>query len=224
MKLRFLVRGLLLIALILVVAWVLGDTLGKDWVDANIRHHGIRGQLLFLALSSLFVAVGMSRQFIAILAGYGFGFGYGLLLVELASIAGCLIAFYSSRWFSASTIARRYPDKIRKIDDFIERDPFTKTLMIRLFPVGSNLLVNLAAGISRIPLLPFLLGSALGYLPQNIVFALAGSGISVDPVLRIGLGAVLFVISGLLGMHLLNRYRNERMVHDLVDDKQEAVS
>jgi uncharacterized membrane protein YdjX (TVP38/TMEM64 family) len=223
MKLHFLARGLLLIAAILGVAWFLGDMLGKEWVDANIRNHGVQGQLLFLALGGLFIAVGLSRQFMAILAGYGFGFTYGLLLVELASILGCLIAFYSARWCSASLIAERFPDKIRKIDEFIERNPFTKTLMIRLFPVGSNLLVNLAAGISRIPVLPFLLGSAIGYLPQNIVFALVGSGISVDPILRIGLGALLFVVSGLLGMYLLKRYRNEKIVHELIDE-EEAVS
>ncbi|WP_144375314.1 TVP38/TMEM64 family protein [Thiolapillus brandeum] len=222
-KLHFLARGLLLIAGILVLAWLLGDMLGKDWIDANIRNHGLRGQVLFLALSSLFVAVGLSRQFVAILAGYGFGFAYGVLLVEIASIMGCLVAFYYARWFSADMIAAHYPDKIRRIDDFIERSPFTKTLMIRLFPVGSNLVVNLAAGISRIPVLPFLMGSAIGYLPQNIVFALVGSGISVDPVLRMGLGALLFVISGLLGMYLLQRYRNEKIVVSLADE-EEAVS
>ncbi|WP_457673935.1 TVP38/TMEM64 family protein [Thiolapillus sp.] len=220
MKLHFLVRGLLLIAIIAAVAWVLGDMLDKAWIDAHIRNHGINGELLFLALGTLFIAVGLSRQFVAILAGYGFGFLQGLLLVELASILGCIIAFYYARWFSADMIATHYPDKIRRIDDFIERNPFTKTLMIRLFPVGSNLLVNLAAGISRIPVMPFLLGSAIGYLPQNIVFALVGSGINVDPSLRMGLGALLFIVSGLLGMYLLRRHRNEKLVSSLVEEER----
>ncbi len=219
MKLHFLVRGLLLIAVIAGVAWMLGDMLDKRWIDAHIRNHGINGELLFLALGTLFMAVGLSRQFVAILAGYGFGFFHGLLLVEIASILGCIMAFYYARWFSADMIAAHYPDKIRRIDDFIERNPFTKTLMIRLFPVGSNLLVNLAAGISRIPVMPFLLGSAIGYLPQNVVFALVGSGISVDPTLRMGLGALLFIISGLLGMYLLRRHRNEKLVSSLVEEE-----
>ncbi len=219
MKLHFLVRGLLLIAVIAGMAWMLGDMLDKGWIDAHIRNHGIYGEFLFLALGSLFTAVGLSRQFVAILAGYGFGFFHGLLLVEMASILGCIIAFYYARWSSADMIAAHYPDKIRRIDDFIERNPFTKTLMIRLFPVGSNLLVNLAAGISRIPVMPFFLASAIGYLPQNMVFALVGSGINVDPTLRMGLGALLFIISGLLGMHLLRRHRNEELVSSLVEEE-----
>ena len=222
MKLHFLIRGLLLIAVIAGVAWMLGDMLDKRWIDAHIRNHGINGELLFLALGTLFMAVGLSRQFVAILAGYGFGFLHGLLLVEIASILGCLMAFYYARWFSADMIATHYPDKIRRIDDFIERNPFIKTLMIRLFPVGSNLLVNLAAGISRIPVMPFLLGSAIGYLPQNMVFALVGSGINVDPTLRMGLGALLFIVSGLLGMYLLRRYHNEKLVSSLVEEEGTA--
>ncbi len=220
MKPRFLVRGLLLIAVIAGAAWMLGDLLDRRWMDVHIRNHGINGELLFLALGSLFMAVGLSRQFVAILAGYGFGFLHGLLLVEIASILGCIMAFYYARWFSADMIAAHYPDKIRRIDDFIERNPFTKTLMIRLFPVGSNLVVNLAAGISRIPVTPFLLGSAIGYLPQNIVFALVGSGISVDPTLRMGLAALLFIVSGLLGMYLLRRHRNEKLVSSLVEEER----
>lgn len=219
MKLQFLVRGLLLIAVIAVIAWLLGDLLDKAWIDAHIRGHGLNGQMVFIALGTLFIAAGLSRQFVAILAGYGFDFLYGLLLVELASMLGCILAFYYARWFGARMVARHYPDKIKKVDDFIEQDPFTKTLLIRLLPVGSNLLVNMAAGISKIPLLPFLAGSALGYLPQNIVFALVGSGINVDPALRFTLGAALFIISGLLGMVLLRKQRNKKVLNDLVKDE-----
>ncbi len=208
MKLHFLAKGLTLIAIIAAIAWLLGDLLDRHWIDSHIRGHGVNGQLLFLALGTAFIAAGLSRQFIAILAGYGFGFSYGLLLVELASILGCIIAFYYARWFGSKLFNTHFPEKIRKIDDFIEQAPFTKTLIVRLLPVGSNLLTNLAAGISRMPLLPFLLGSALGYLPQNIVFSLVGSGIQVDPALRIGIGTALFILSGILGMVLLRRQKN----------------
>lgn len=220
MKLQFLLRGLLLIAVIAIIAWLLGDLLDKTWIDTHIRGHGLNGQLFFLALSTVFIAAGLSRQFVAILAGYGFDFLYGLVLVELASMLGCILAFYYARWFGTNMVAHQYPDKIRKVDDFIEQDPFTKTLLIRLLPVGSNLLVNLAAGISKISLLPFLAGSALGYLPQNIVFTLVGSGINVDPALRFTLGAALFIVSGLLGMVLLRRQRSKKALNELVEDEE----
>jgi hypothetical protein len=40
-----------------------------------------------------------------------------------------------------------------------------------------------------------------------VIFALLGSGIHLDPVLRISTGVVLFLISGMLGVALFRRYR-----------------
>lgn len=94
-----------------------------------------------------------------------------------------------------------------RINSFLHDNTFSTAVMIRLLPVGNNLVTNLVAGIANVRALPFLLGSALGYWPQTAVFALIGSGISLDPIFRIGLGVVLLVISGALGGHL---YRHTR--------------
>jgi uncharacterized membrane protein YdjX (TVP38/TMEM64 family) len=79
--------------------------------------------------------------------------------------------------------------------------------LIRLLPVGSNVLTNLVAGVSSVPLLPFLAGSLVGYLPQTVIFVLLGSGIHVQPVWRTVVSVALFVVSGLLGVVLYRRVR-----------------
>ena len=58
--------------------------------------------------------------------------------------------------------------------------------------------------------MPFFAGSAIGYIPQTVIFALLGSGIHLDPVLRITTAVVLFVISGMIGVYLFRRYRASR--------------
>jgi uncharacterized membrane protein YdjX (TVP38/TMEM64 family) len=78
---------------------------------------------------------------------------------------------------------------------------------LRLLPVGSNLATNLAAGVSGVRALPFIAGSGLGFIPQTVIFALLGSGIHLDPGLRISTGIVLFLFSGMLGVTLFRRYR-----------------
>jgi hypothetical protein len=42
-----------------------------------------------------------------------------------------------------------------------------------------------------------------------------GSGIHFDPALRIGIGVVLFVVSGLIGVRLYRQYRRERSLEDI---------
>jgi uncharacterized membrane protein YdjX (TVP38/TMEM64 family) len=66
------------------------------------------------------------------------------------------------------------------------------TVLIRLLPVGSNLLTNLAAGISSIRSKHFFSGTLLGYLPQTLVFALVGSGVHIAPALKLALAIGLF--------------------------------
>ena len=123
-------------------------------------------------------------------------------------------------------VIQKSQGKIARLDGFVRDNPVTMTLLIRLLP-GSNIATNLAAGVSSVPVLPFLLGTVFGYLPQTIVFALVGSGVNVDPGWRSGLGTALFVASGILGVYLFRRLRHgrhydvelERQMGDTGDDE-----
>jgi len=106
-------------------------------------------------------------------------------------------------------VARHFANKVRRVDAFLNHNPFAMTLLIRFLPVGSNLTTNLAVGLSSVRPTPFLAASALGYVPQTVVFALLGSGIEVDPALRTGLSLVLFTVSALLGLYLYRRHRHD---------------
>jgi len=86
-----------------------------------------------------------------------------------------------------------------------------------LLPLGSNLVTCLAAGVSGVSALAFISGSAVGYLPQTIVFTLIGSGIEVDPEMRIGLSVVLFVVSGMLGVYLYRKHRHGKSFDEKIE-------
>lgn len=213
MTLRILLKGLLLIASLALLGWLvnafqLSDVLSEQWIDTQVRGQGFRGELIFLGMAALTTAVGFPRQVVAFLGGYAFGFVLGTLLAVAGTLAGSLMAFFYARWFGRSLVLHRFPGRIRKLDDFLSGHPFTMALIIRLLPVGSNLGTNLVAGVCSVAALPFLAGSGVGYLPQTLVFALAGSGIHVDPGLRLTLAAVLFVASSLLGVWIYHRHRH----------------
>jgi len=228
-KMRIFLRGLLFLVSLVALAVVfeeshLASMLDKAWVDHEVRGHGLSGELLFLAMGSFAIAVGIPRQAISFLAGYAFDLALGTLLGVLATVIGCILTFYYARWFGRALVSARLSGRIRRIEAFIRDNTLGMTLLIRLLPAGSNLVTNLAAGVTHVRAVPFVLGSALGYVPQTLVFALAGSGVNVDPLWRIGLGIALFLASGVLGIHLYRRYRHgrhldSRMEHELgLDD------
>lgn len=228
---RILLRGLTLIATLVAAGFLiellgLRQALDAGWIDQQIRGHGLRGDSLFMLAGALAIGIGLPRQAVCFLAGYAFGFVEGVLWATLASLLGCLGAFCYARWLGRAVVVAHFPDRIARLDAFLAGNTLSMTLLLRLLPVGSNLLTNLAAGVSGVALLPFLGGSLLGYLPQTVVFVLLGSGIQVDPPLRIGVSVVLFVASGVLGIWLVRRYRHGRRldpaIEAVLDEEEDA--
>jgi uncharacterized membrane protein YdjX (TVP38/TMEM64 family) len=182
----------------------------REWIDANVRGNGMHGYGLFLAAGALMTAIGLPRQVVAFFGGYAFGVALGLPLAAMAALGGCILSFYYARLFGRSLVRRMFPEKLQRFDEFIGGHPFSMTLLVRLLPVGSNLVTNLIAGVSRIPKLAFFGGSFIGYLPQTLVFALAGSGLTVGSKWQIVMSIVLLIISGWLGIRLYRRMRHGR--------------
>jgi uncharacterized membrane protein YdjX (TVP38/TMEM64 family) len=209
---RVLLKGLLMLASLALLGFLashfkLSEMLSQHWIDNEVRGKGWSGYLLYLAVGALATGMSFPRQVVAFLGGYAFGFLPGTALSVLATVIGCTLDFYYARWLGRGFVRRRFPHRLAKLDAFLHLHPLTMTLVIRLLPVGHNTSTNLLAGVSSVRALPFFAGSALGYLPQNLVFALAGSGVNLDPTLRLTLASLLFVISSLIGIWLYRRHR-----------------
>lgn len=222
MKARVILKGLALMLSLALLGYLfessdLGNSVNEAWIDAKVRGHGFNGALLFLLMGGLFTAIGLPRQIIAFLGGYAFGLTLGTLLGALAALLGCGLSFAYARLFGKNLLRARLGERAGRFDRFIHDHPFSMTVLVRLLPIGNNLLTNLAAGISSIRPAYFLSGTFLGYLPQTLVFALVGSGVHIDPVLKLVLAIGLFLISGVLGAYLYRRFRHGQSLDDQVD-------
>jgi uncharacterized membrane protein YdjX (TVP38/TMEM64 family) len=224
-RLRTYLPGLVFLAVLIAVGVVIesgvsGGLLSQDWIDREVRGTGAVGGLLFVAVGGLATALPVPRNVISFLGGYAFGLAHGTLLALLAEGLGCLLTFSCARTFARRLVSERLRERARRIEDFLAANPFSMTLLVRLVPVGNNFATNMAAGMSRVRALPFLLGSLLGYLPKTFVFALAGSGIDTGAHLRVALAAVVFLISGAIGVWLYRRYRHGK---SLGEDVEKAI-
>jgi len=207
MTLRLILRGLLIIVALTLCSYLLKSLVDAAWIDAHVRGHGIPGELLFLLTGWLLTSVGLSRQLIAFLGGYAFGFLPGVLLAAVATVAGCITTFYVARRLLRNFLLQQFAGSLDKVARFIKENTLSMTVLIRLLPLGSNAGVNIAAGVSGARSLPFFLGSALGYLPQTVIFALVGSGTGVNQYWQVAVAMLMFVVATLLGAMLYRKYR-----------------
>lgn len=228
MKARAYASGIALMATLVGVGFLveggwLGEWLSAEWIDQAVRDRGLSGELLYLGVAAVATAIAVPRHVVSFLGGYAFGVAFGTLLALAATEIGCGLTFFYARFIGRPLVSARWAARARRVEDFIAAHPFWMTLLIRLLPVGNNFVTNLAAGVTRVPAAPFLGGSLVGYVPQTLVFALAGSGVELGAGLRIAIAAALFVISGLIGTALYRQVRHGKSLGEEVDEALEGT-
>ncbi len=197
-------RAAMLVAGLLVAGYAL-RALGPDILHAV--KPTLAGAGLLICGGALLCAVGLPRQLVAFAGGFAFGALVGGAMALVAQLAGCMAAFFWARWLGRDFARRRLRGRWRTMDRVLGGHPFTATLTLRMLPVGNNLLLNLLAGVSGLPAVPFLAATLIGYLPQTAIFAMLGSGVHVQRSVQVGLAAVLFLLSAGLGALLARRAR-----------------
>jgi uncharacterized membrane protein YdjX (TVP38/TMEM64 family) len=199
----------------------IGLTPDAGWVEQWVRGRGVVGDLVFIAVGAAATAAGVPRQGVAFLAGYAFGALEGTMVALAATVLGCAVSYGWARLvgrdWAERRLAGRFGHRLRPLRDALAGSPFGATLALRLLPIGNNLALNLLAGMAGIPMLPFVVASALGFVPQTVVFALLGKGVRVDGAWQLALAVALFAVSVAIGLALLRRHRAGRALEDEAD-------
>jgi uncharacterized membrane protein YdjX (TVP38/TMEM64 family) len=182
----------------------------QGWIEREVSGQGVGGIALFVGAGAILTGVGLSRQVLAFAAGCAFGVAAGTGLALSAEVIGLIMAFLYARYLGRNFVARKFPRRLGQIDAILGYNPFLMTLALRLLPFSSNLAINLAAGVSNVPIWPFIVASAIGHLPQTLVFAMIGSGLTDGLALKSALALALFAASVWIGIHLYRSYRRDR--------------
>lgn len=170
----------------------------KNWLVGYIQQNGMTGELVVFTFSVIFLSLSGPKQAIALVFGYLYNINLGVVLTLLACVVGATFNYYCARFIFANWLYRHFPKKMIKFNSFASRKPFYKILLLRLFPIGNNVVTNVLSGSVRVPFFAFLSASVLGYLPQVIIFALMGAGIQSSSNTMIYLSIFFGVVSALL--------------------------
>jgi uncharacterized membrane protein YdjX (TVP38/TMEM64 family) len=114
---------------------------------------------------------------ITVAAGLLFGTWLGGILAVLGSSAGAIALFLLVRYNLADAIVGRRGRFLDAVRRGLRRDGFSYLLAIRLVPAFPFWLVNLAAALSGMRLLPYVAATVLGVMPATFVYASIGAGL-----------------------------------------------
>jgi uncharacterized membrane protein YdjX (TVP38/TMEM64 family) len=205
---------LILIALILVSLFFwfdLGRFLTLDSLKANRQlllqyyaDHRLLTVAAFMALYIIQTALALPGAVILSLsAGAIFGPLMGTLYAVSAASVGATLSFLVTRYLLRDAVFSKFGNKLEGINKELEERGLNYLLFLRLVPLFPFFLINLAAGLTRLPLRTFVLGTFLGIIPGGFVFVNAGASLaSINSLSDIASARVLgsFALLGLFAL------------------------
>ena len=170
-------------------------------IDAYYRSHPLQTALAFFALYVAVTALSLpGAALMTLAAGAIFGLLWGSVLVSFASSIGATLAFLASRFLFRDAIRQRFGDKLRAIDQGMQKEGAFYLFTLRLVPAFPFFVINLAMGLTPIPVRTFYWVSQVGMLLGTIVYVNAGTQIGRIESLRGILSPSLLISFALLGV------------------------
>lgn len=164
----------------------LGGFLTLESLKANRQllqqYHVEHGLLLVAAFMAIYIIqTGLALPGATILslsAGAVFGPWLGTLYAVTAASIGATIAFLMTRYLLRDVVLSKFGNKFDGINKELEERGTNYLLFLRLVPLFPFFMINLAAGLTRLPLRTFVLGTFFGIIPGGFVYVNAGASLA----------------------------------------------
>ncbi|MEW6521147.1 MAG: TVP38/TMEM64 family protein [Thermodesulfobacteriota bacterium] len=155
----------------------------------------------YMLIYILATALSLPGAVIMTLAGGAlFGLLVGTVVISFASTIGATLACLVSRYLLRDWVQKKFGGRLAPINRGIEQEGGFYLFTMRLVPAFPFFLINLAMGITRIPLLQYYWVSQLGMLPGTIVYVNAGKELARIDSLSGILSPSLLASFALLGL------------------------
>lgn len=151
---------------------------------------------------------------LSLAAGAIFGSIMGTVYANIAATIGATLAFLVTRYLLRDVVLNKFGDKLEGMNRELESRGFSYLLFLRLVPLFPFFLINLAAGLTRLPLRTFFLATMIGIIPGGFVFVNAGASLAtIDSLAGIASPRVLgsFALLGLFALIpvLYNKFKGK---------------
>jgi uncharacterized membrane protein YdjX (TVP38/TMEM64 family) len=131
-----------------------------------------------VAAFAVLAFVGVPQFMLIAAAVVAFGAWAGFAYSWIGTMVSSLVGFYLGRLAGARTLESFSGEGLRRFMDLVGRNGFFASLIVRLVPSAPFIVVNMAAGVTPMRVLDFLLGTGLGIVPKIALTCFAGNSLA----------------------------------------------
>ena len=169
---------------------------------------------------AVLVACGAPRLLFAAVGAMVLGLWRGLVLTQLGALIGYYGVFCFVRWGGGDWVLQRWP-RVGRWAELLRGQGAVGVFLVRQIPIHGTLL-NMCLGLSGVKHRHFLIGSAIGLLPEAVPVGLVGAGLAQSSVKQsaayLGLAFVVFVVVGVICAQALRRWKQTREAAELMKE------
>ena len=161
------------------VVWLTKSLQGSAIVQQmfeRIDSLGFWAPILYISVYILMSGIFMPSIVFKVFAGTIFGVAYGILWVSVASTISSFLKFLLARYFFKDSINKKIDsnEKMKKIDQLIEKDGWKMLLLLRNIPVANSMFLNYICGVTKMSSRDFVVASFIGRLPTTFLYVYLG--------------------------------------------------
>lgn len=150
----------------------------RDFLNSYVATHLATSLLIFGAVYITVVALSLpGAAILSIVGGFVFGWALSAPVTILAATIGAIVVFQIVKTSLGATLAEKAGPFVQRLSSGFAKDAFNYLLFLRLVPAFPFFIVNVVAGVCRVPLKTFAIATFLGIIPGSFVFAWLGRGL-----------------------------------------------
>ncbi|WP_026186015.1 VTT domain-containing protein [Thioalkalivibrio thiocyanodenitrificans] len=168
---------IVLVALVvagILVAIGFRDRLTVEGLEVWIGGLGASAPWLFMGVYALAAVFFLPGSVLTLAGGVLFGPVWGSLYSLVGATAGATLAFLVSRYVASDWVSRRAGGKVATLIRGVEQEGWRFVAFTRLVPLFPYNLLNYALGLTRIPLVPYVLATFVCMAPGAIAYTYLG--------------------------------------------------
>ena len=153
------------------------------WLRAMVREHYALSLLTyFLFYAALTTTAIPGAVFVTLTGGFLFGTWVGGFTTSTAATLGAVNVYFIVRSSLGAWLRERAAKSegmMKTLREGLAKDAFWYLFTLRVVPAVPFILINIASGLTSIPLRPYLVATWLGILPAFIIYSAIGSKLGV---------------------------------------------
>ncbi|MGB7448530.1 MAG: TVP38/TMEM64 family protein [Ornithinimicrobium sp.] len=190
--------------------------LEPEAVRRRVAQAGVWGPLVFVALYAVLSLLPVPLGLFTVLAGAVFGGLWGVVVVWVGAMLGSLAGFFLARSTIRPALQPVIEQHRSSVWRYLQGTGFVPILTIRLMPVAPFMAVNYVAGATGVPLVPYVLGTAVGIVPAVVLYVQVGASGLQDPA------RLLWALAGVVALIVVGYVLLQRRSPGGAEDTDDA--